>query len=65
MNPKRPFIGVPVVNLGEKFKKVADYKNRFKGIPDLLELDQLTVSGDVIFGEGVTLRVRKKLLRMK
>jgi UDP-N-acetylglucosamine pyrophosphorylase len=32
--------------------------NRFKGIPDILELDQLTVSGDVTFGAGVVLKVK-------
>jgi UTP--glucose-1-phosphate uridylyltransferase len=57
MNPRRPFVGVPIVTLGEKFKKVADYQYRFKGTPDLLELDQLTVSGDIMFGEGITFRV--------
>ena len=56
LNPARTF-GIPVVNLGEKFKKVSDYQSRFKGIPDLFELDQLTVSGDVYFGEGVVLKV--------
>ena len=30
---------------------------RFKGTPDVLELDQLTVSGDVTFGAGVVLKV--------
>jgi hypothetical protein len=31
--------------------------NRFRRIPDILELDQLTVSGDVTFGAGVKLSV--------
>jgi UTP--glucose-1-phosphate uridylyltransferase len=30
--------------------------NRFKGTPDILELDQLTVSGDVTFGSGIVLK---------
>ena len=30
---------------------------RFQTIPDILELDHLTVSGDVTFGKGVTLKV--------
>jgi len=29
---------------------------RFHGIPDILELDHLTVSGDVTFGSKVVLR---------
>lgn len=34
-----------------------DFLNRFETIPDLLELDHLTVSGDVTFGKGVSLKV--------
>lgn len=33
-----------------------DFLKRFQGIPDLLELDHLTVSGDVWFGKDVTLK---------
>jgi UTP--glucose-1-phosphate uridylyltransferase len=29
---------------------------RFKGTPNILELDQLTVAGDVTFGEGTVLK---------
>jgi len=56
MSPKRIFPSVPLVKLGDNFAKVSDYMNRFKGIPDILELDQLTVSGDVTFGSGVSLK---------
>jgi UTP--glucose-1-phosphate uridylyltransferase len=55
MNPARQFPTVPLVKLGEHFNKVDQYKKRFKSIPDMLELDHLTVSGDVTFGAGVTL----------
>ena len=34
-----------------------DFLYRFETIPDLLELDHLTVSGDVTFGKGVSLKV--------
>lgn len=34
-----------------------DFLNRFETIPDVLELDHLTVSGDVTFGKGVCLKV--------
>ena len=33
-----------------------EFLDRFKSIPDILELDHLTVSGDVTFGKGVILR---------
>jgi len=36
---------------------VKDFLSRFLTIPDLLELDHLTVSGDVTFGRNVSLRV--------
>jgi UTP--glucose-1-phosphate uridylyltransferase len=56
MNPKRSFPSVPLVKLGTSFKKVKEYLSRFASIPDLLELDHLTVSGDVTFGKNVTLK---------
>eukprot|EP00180_Rhodochaete_pulchella_P001530 Plantae.Rhodophyta-Rhodochaete_pulchella.ctg2347.p1 GENE.Plantae.Rhodophyta-Rhodochaete_pulchella.ctg2347~~Plantae.Rhodophyta-Rhodochaete_pulchella.ctg2347.p1 ORF type:complete len:497 (+),score=111.04 Plantae.Rhodophyta-Rhodochaete_pulchella.ctg2347:374-1864(+) len=56
VNPKRMFSSVPVVKLGPEFKKVAGYMERFKSIPDIVELDHLTVSGDVFFGKKVVLK---------
>jgi UTP--glucose-1-phosphate uridylyltransferase len=56
MNPQRVFPTVPLVKLGDNFKKVSDYMARLRGIPDVLELDQLTVSGDVTFGAQVVLK---------
>ena len=47
------FASTPLVKLGGKeFKKVKDFLYRFGSIPDMLELDHLTVSGDVTFGKG-------------
>lgn len=37
--------------------QVRDFLRRFETIPDMLELDHLTVSGDVTFGKDVTLKV--------
>jgi len=57
MSPMRMFPSTPLVKLGDNhFKKVAAFLSRFGSIPDLLELDHLTVSGDVTFGRGVSLR---------
>jgi len=56
MSKKRSYPSVPLVNLGEFFKTVNNYNARFKSIPEILELDQLTVSGDVTFGTNVTLK---------
>jgi len=56
MNPARPFGSTPIVKLGSSFKEVQAYQDRFLSVPNLLELDQLTVSGDVYFGAKVTLK---------
>mmetsp|Transcript_15700 Transcript_15700/g.25843 ORF Transcript_15700/g.25843 Transcript_15700/m.25843 type:complete len:603 (+) Transcript_15700:101-1909(+) len=60
LNPKRVQLmgstSLPVVKLGEQFQKVSDYHERFQTIPDILELDHLTVSGDVTFGSNVVLK---------
>ncbi|KAJ3119412.1 UTP-glucose-1-phosphate uridylyltransferase [Physocladia obscura] len=56
MNPKRLFQTSPIVKLGDHFKKVGHYLGRFKNPPHILELDHLTVTGDVTFGADVVLR---------
>ncbi|CAG9864242.1 unnamed protein product [Phyllotreta striolata] len=57
MSPQRMFPTTPLVKLGDKhFAKVKAFLERFAAIPDILELDHLTVSGDVTFGKGVSLR---------
>lgn len=42
----------------EPFMLAQDFLSRFETIPDILELDHLTVSGNVRFGKNVVLRVR-------
>lgn len=57
MSPQRAFPTVPLVKLGDNhFSKVREFLRRFASIPDMLELDHLTVSGDVTFGKGVSLK---------
>uniref|UniRef100_A0A8C5M589 UTP--glucose-1-phosphate uridylyltransferase n=1 Tax=Leptobrachium leishanense TaxID=445787 RepID=A0A8C5M589_9ANUR len=56
MSEKREFPTVPLVKLGSSFTKVQDYLKRFESIPDMLELDHLTVSGDVTFGKNLVLK---------
>lgn len=56
MNPKRIFPTVPIVKLGDHFKKVSNFLARFAGPPHILELDHLTVMGDVTFGHDVVLK---------
>lgn len=56
MNPDRQFAGLPLIRLGENFTTVEDYQKRFQGIPDILELDLLTVVGNVFFGKNIVLK---------
>jgi len=57
MSPLRQFSSTPLVKLGPNhFAQVAPFLSRFAAIPDIMELDHLTVSGDVTFGNGVSLR---------
>ncbi|KAJ7217916.1 UTP--glucose-1-phosphate uridylyltransferase [Mycena pura] len=55
-NPERMFATVPVIKLGDHFKKIQQFQKRFKTIPTIIDLDHLTVTGDVYFGRNVTLR---------
>ncbi|XP_018575661.1 UTP--glucose-1-phosphate uridylyltransferase isoform X2 [Anoplophora glabripennis] len=57
MSPQRMFTTTPLVKLGDNhFSKVKDFLRRFANVPDIIELDHLTVSGDVTFGKGVSLK---------
>ncbi|GAB1605663.1 UTP--glucose-1-phosphate uridylyltransferase-like isoform X1 [Argonauta hians] len=56
MSPQRSFPSVPLVKLGDTFKTVKDFLARFSSIPDMLELDHLTVAGDVTLGKRVVLK---------
>ena len=60
MNPQRPFPTVPLIKLGKEFSKVGDYLSRFSSIPTILELDHLTITGDVTIGSGVTFKVPRR-----
>lgn len=54
-NPKRAFGPAPIIKLGDTFKKVSNFQKRISSVPNMLELDHLTVSGDVWFGKKVKL----------
>jgi len=56
MSKEREFPSTPHVKLGSSFTKVQQFLARFENIPDMLELDHLTVSGDVTFGKNVSLK---------
>ena len=56
LSTQRIFTTLPLVKLGAEFKRVDDFLARFDSMPKILELDHLTVSGDVYFGAGVELK---------
>ena len=46
----------PLIKLGSNFKKVSSFQGRIPSIPKILDLDHLTITGDVTFGRNVTLK---------
>jgi UTP--glucose-1-phosphate uridylyltransferase len=55
IDPNR-FGPAPLIKLGSDFKKVAQFQKRISSIPNIVELDHLTVTGDVNFGRGIVLK---------
>ena len=47
------FPSTPIVKLGQHYQSISELLRRFGSIPDMLELDHLTVSGDVTLGKQV------------
>ena len=56
MSDKRSFGSTPLVKLGAEFSKMKEFNRRIAEVPDMIELDHLTVSGDVTFGRRVILK---------
>jgi UTP--glucose-1-phosphate uridylyltransferase len=56
VSPKRNFDTIPQITLGPLYGKLKDLQSRMPSPPDLLELETLTVAGDVSFGAGASLR---------
>ena len=61
-NPSRKNKTLPRISLGESLKFYEQYAERLKEMPNVLELESLTVEGDVGFGRNVRL-VGKVVLR--
>jgi len=50
-------MSLPRARFGPEFKTVKDFLSRFpQGVPNIVGLEDLVVSGDVTFGKGVVLR---------
>ena len=48
------FPSTPIVKLGQHFQSSSQLLKRFASIPDMVELDHLTISGDVTLGKHVS-----------
>jgi UDP-N-acetylglucosamine pyrophosphorylase len=57
-NPARQASNTPIIKLGPEFARVSDFAMRMGNIPDISDLEHLTVSGDVYFGRNVVVKVR-------
>jgi UTP--glucose-1-phosphate uridylyltransferase len=55
LDPSR-FGANPLIKLGSHFKKVSNFNARIAHIPKILELDHLTITGNVNLGKGVVLK---------
>lgn len=55
LSPLR-FGGAPLIKLGGHYKKVSDFQKRIPYIPKIVELDHLTITGNVTLGKNVTLK---------
>lgn len=55
MDPNR-FGPAPLIKLGSDFKKVSSFQTRIPSIPNIVELDHLTITGAVNLGRNVTLK---------
>lgn len=57
LSPRRMFTTPPLIKLlGNMYKDIESFDKMFKTIPDILELDHLTVSGNIKFGRNITLK---------
>lgn len=66
MSAERPDASTPLIKLGREFNSVEDYLRRIPhGVPTITHLDHLTVAGDVVFGENVTLKVTNEKMQIK
>ena len=56
LDPTRDGFANPLIKLGSHFKKVNNFQKRLPHMPKILELDHLTITGNVKVGRDVTLK---------
>ena len=56
LDPVREGYANPLIKLGSDFKKVLNFQHHIPHMPKILELDHLTITGNVNIGRNVTLK---------
>lgn len=56
LDPNRDGFANPLIKLGSHFKKVSNFQSRIPHMPKILELDHLTITGNVNLGKNVALK---------
>lgn len=56
LDPIRDGFANPLIKLGSHFKKVSNFQSRISHMPKILELDHLTITGNVTLGKNITLK---------
>lgn len=56
LDPGREGFANPLIKLGSHFKKVSNFQSRIPHMPKILELDHLTITGNVNLGKNVQLK---------
>lgn len=56
LDPVREGYPNPLIKLGSHYKKVSNFQKLIPHMPKILELDHLTITGNVSLGKGVTLK---------
>ncbi|CAH6718241.1 UTP--glucose-1-phosphate uridylyltransferase [[Candida] jaroonii] len=56
LDPGRDGFANPLIKLGSHFKKVSNFQSRIPHMPKILELDHLTITGNVNLGKNVQLK---------
>lgn len=56
LDPVREGYANPLIKLGSHYKKVSGFQQRVPHMPKILELDHLTITGNVTLGKNVSLK---------
>lgn len=57
LSPQRQITGLPIIALDDHFKSEEDLQKRIPNVPSMIALRNLTLSGDIRFGNNIVLRV--------